>query len=63
MQKKTEKPHSPMKVEALFNIIVQNEMLKETIKLYKKSHEVEQAHIIEAIVQYIALFEVDMKNI
>lgn len=44
-----------MKLEALFNSILQNEMLKEIETLYKDVDEVEKATIIEAIVKYLVI--------
>lgn len=52
-KKPSVRTHSPMKLDALLNGIVQNEMIEKTIALYVEVDEVEKATIIEAIVKYI----------
>lgn len=64
-KKKTnpERPHSPMKLDALFKGISHHQMLKETTTLYQNANEVDRATIIEEIIKYIIIIEVDMENI
>lgn len=52
-----------MRLGALFNGILEHEMLDQTIALYTIANDTDNATIEEAIANYIVAFEVSMKNI
>lgn len=55
--------HSPMKLDALFNGIVEQEMLEQIVALYAIVDDVAKETIEEVVVKYIVTFELNMKNI